>query len=251
MIRYIPIDIETIPAQREDLRQYIANTVTHPAVMKKAETIAKWEAEDKPAAVEEAIDKTSFDGAFGQVVCVGLAISDDAPLSFSGMDEALVLDSLNAALNDVPAKDWFSTCIVGHNVAGFDLRFLMQRFIVNGIKPHQIIARAAQAKPWETDKVFDTMVQFAGVGKSISLDKLCMALGLEGKGNISGADVWPMVQAGRLAEVAEYCEHDVAITRNVFRRMTFSDIAPAQEMPRPVPVPRKTEPKVAVESIDF
>ncbi len=221
MLTYITLDIETIPAQREDIRRYIAETVAHPAVMKKAETISKWEAEDKPAAVEEAISRTGLDGAFGQVVCVGLAIDDEAPTSVSSLSEAYVLHGLNAALCKVPVKDWFSTCIVGHNVSAFDLRFLMQRFIVNSIRPHQIIARAAQAKPWEQDKCFDTMVQFAGVGQRISLDKLCMALGLEGKGDISGADVWPMVQADRLDEVAEYCRHDVAITRSAFRRMTF------------------------------
>ena len=40
---------------------------------------------------------------------------------------------------------------------------------------------AAQAKPWELEKVYDTMIQWAGVGKTVSLDKLCRALGLPGK----------------------------------------------------------------------
>ena len=32
------------------------------------------------------------------------------------------------------------------------------------------------------------------------------------------------VDIGKLAEVAEYCKHDVAITRDVFRRMTFQTV---------------------------
>lgn len=229
MITYITLDIETIPTQREDVRGYIAATLPHPAVMKKAETIAKWEAEDKPAAVQEAVDKTGLDGAFGQVVVVGLAIDDQAPQSIASLSEANVLHGLNVRLDAVPSKDWYSTCIVGHNVSSFDLRFLMQRFIVNGIKPHSIISRAAAAKPWELDRVYDTMIQFSGVGNRISLDKLCMALGLPGKGDVTGADVWPMVQAGKLAEVASYCEDDVRKTRDVFRRMTFSTNVDALE----------------------
>jgi predicted PolB exonuclease-like 3'-5' exonuclease len=65
------------------------------------------------------------------------------------------------------------------------------------------------------------MIQFAGAKKTISLDKLCLALSLPGKGEHTGADVWPMVKAGRLDDVAEYCKSDVQKTRAVFDRMTF------------------------------
>lgn len=226
MIKTIYLDIETIPTQRDDVRAFIAKSVTHPGNIKKAETIAAWNENEKPAAVEEAVSKTGLDGAFGQVVCVGMDLRDDGePLVISGLSEADVLRAVNEAMTaEFEASDAFSTTIVGHNVSAFDLRFLVQRYIVNGIKPHHIIARAAQAKPWESEKVYDTMVQFAGVGNRISLDKLCLALGLPGKGDITGADVWPMVQAGRLQEVADYCADDVRKTRAVFKRMTFAEV---------------------------
>ena len=252
MIFHITLDIETIPCQRQDVRDYIATTVKPPATFKKAESIAEWYREQGPAAIEAEVNQTSLSGTFGQVVCVGIAFGDDAPYSLSGLNECDVLDALNSAMDLVPQKDWYSTCIVGHNVSAFDLRFLVQRYMVNGIKPHQIIARAAQAKPWETDKVYDTMIQFAGAGQRISLDKLCLALSLERKGDISGADVWPMVQAGRLAEVAAYCEHDVKITRDVFCCMTFSPLVTGTEfvnLPKAAQAP--FEPAMALEEIDF
>ena len=229
MIKTIILDIETIPTQRDDVRAFIAKSVTHPGNIKKAETIAAWNENEKPAAVEEAIDKTSFDGAFGQVVCVGFDVEGAAyPSTIFGMDESAVLKQLNESLREaLDPADLFTTTIVGHNVSAFDLRFLVQRYMVNGIRPHTVIARAAQAKPWESDKVYDTMIQFAGVGNRISLDKLCMALGLPGKDGITGADVWPMVQAGKLQEVADYCASDVRKTRAVFRRMTFAEMESA------------------------
>ena len=46
----IYLDIETIPGQRQGLKDEIGKTITHPGSMKKAETIAKWEAEQKPEA---------------------------------------------------------------------------------------------------------------------------------------------------------------------------------------------------------
>jgi predicted PolB exonuclease-like 3'-5' exonuclease len=98
----------------------------------------------------------------------------------------------------------------------------MQRYIVNGIKPHALIRRAAEAKPWESEKVFDTMIQFAGVGNRISLDKLCLALSVPSpKGDMDGSMVSKAVADGRINEVAQYCKKDVEATREVFKRMTF------------------------------
>lgn len=219
----IILDIETIGAQRQDIRDYIAKSVKPPKTMSKAETIAKWEAESKSGAIEEAVAKTSFDGAFGQVVCIGHQIDDAAcPSTIYGLDEPVLLDKFNSALEQVPHNEWFTTCIVGHNVASFDLRFLMQRYIVNGIKPHVILQRAAQAKPWESEKVFDTMVQFAGIKDSISLDKLCFALGVPTpKDGMDGSMVGQAVADGRIEEVSRYCLRDVAATKLVYERMTF------------------------------
>ena len=65
------LDIETIPAQDPAIHAMIAERVTAPASYKKPETIAKWEAEEKPAAVAKAIADTSFDGGLGEVCCIG------------------------------------------------------------------------------------------------------------------------------------------------------------------------------------
>lgn len=220
----ITLDIETIGAQRQDLRDYIAAHVSPPGTITKAETLAKWHAESKPAAIEEAIAKTSFDGAFGQCVCIGYQIDDQTASSvIYGLDEPGLLNQFNSQLDHwIPQSERFTTTVVGHNVSAFDLRFLIQRYIVNGIRPHVVVSRAAQAKPWESEKVFDTMVQFAGVGNRISLDKLCMALGVQtSKGDMDGSMVGQAVADGRLAEVAAYCQKDVTATRAVYQRMTF------------------------------
>ncbi len=219
----ITIDIETIGTQRQDVRDYIAKSITHPGNISKPETIEKWHLESKPAAIEEAVAKTSLDGAFGQVVCIGYQLDDDAQASvIYGLDEPTLLSEFNCALEAIPKSERFTTTVIGHNVSAFDLRFLMQRYIVNGIRPHIILARAAQAKPWESEKVFDTMVQFSGVGNRISLDKLCMALGVPtSKGDMDGSKVGQAVADGRLADVATYCQRDVEATRAVYHRMTF------------------------------
>jgi len=246
------IDIETIPAQRPDVLEAIraskqAELEVALAAVKApgnygAEAAEKWMLDKGHAQisalncafeadVDEAYRKTSFDGAFGQVCVIGYAVNGEAPqyvraddLTASG--EVALLEAFSCALTDlIPANEVFTTVVVGHNVVGFDLRFLVQRYIVNRVRPHAIIARASQAKPWESDKVFDTMVQWGGSGAKPggSLDKLCKALSIPSpKGAIDGSKVWDFVKAGQIEAVAEYCAKDVAATRAVHQRMTFA-----------------------------
>lgn len=247
------LDIETIPAQRPDVLAEIRAgkqaeldaaiaAIAPPGNYKKQETIDEWMANEAPkiaeklcnafdAEVDDAYRKTSFDGAFGQVCVIGFAVEDDRPQfvkadDLSAASEIALLEAFSCVLTDmIPANEVLSTTVIGHNVSGFDLRFLVQRHIINGVRPHTIIARAAQAKPWEQDRVYDTMIQWGGSGAKAggSLDKLCKALSIPSpKGAIDGSKVWDFVKAGEIQQVAEYCAKDVAATRAVHQRMTFA-----------------------------
>ncbi len=218
----ITIDLETCPAQNPAVREEIAATISHPANISKAETIAAWHAEKKPAAVEEAWRKTSFDGAHGHICVVGLAFDDEpAQAIYSDewhADEAQVLQDLFARLNArIEQRPNVRPRFVGHNLVEFDLRFLFQRCVVLGVKPSPHIPFAA--KPWD-DGVYDTMLRW-GARAGGSLDKITKALGLGGKGDIDGSKVWDYVRDGRITEVADYCKSDVELTRSLYKRMTF------------------------------
>ena len=223
-MNHIILDIETIQTQRDDVAAYIAATVKPPATYKKPESIAAWHKEEGPQAIADAVAKTGLDGAFGQVVCIGYDLHDTGePDAVYGLDERDVLMRFNAALDTIPHNMHNATTVVGHNVSAFDLRYLWQRYVVNGIRPHPIINMAAQAKSCDV-KIYDTMTQFAGHGNRISLDKLCLALGIPSpKGDMDGSMVNQAVKDGRLLEVVEYCKRDVKATREVYRRMTFKD----------------------------
>ena len=66
------------------------------------------------------------------------------------------------------------------------------------------------------------MTEFAGYNNRISMNDLCLALGIDGKGDdIDGSKVWDFVQQGKIAEVAEYNKADVVRTRAIYNRMTF------------------------------
>ena len=212
----VVFDIETIPVQDKSIIDAIASEIKPPATYKKPESIAEWMETNKQAAIDEAVAKTSFDGAYGQICCIGWAINDGEIKSAIGLEKDIIETFFNDLVANNPRE--LDCIFVGHNVSAFDLRFLFQRAIITGIKPPPFIP--FNAKSWDK-QIFDTMTYFAGFGNRISLDKLSKVLGLEGKTGVTGADVWPMYQDGKIAEIAEYCEHDVELTRNVYNRLTF------------------------------
>jgi DNA polymerase elongation subunit (family B) len=214
------LDIETIPAQDPEVRAKIAENVTPPARMSKAETIAAWEANDKPAAVEEAIAKTALDGTYGHVCCIGWAV-DDGPVMWTSTpaySEAAAIERfIIEADKAVPA--YRNPTIIGHNVINFDIRFLWQRAIILGVRMPGWFPR--DPKPWGGE-VFDTMTAWAGQRGMIGMDRLCEALGIEGKGEIDGSMVGKLWAEGRHQEIAEYCRADVERTRAIHRKMQIA-----------------------------
>ncbi|MDD4971875.1 MAG: ribonuclease H-like domain-containing protein [Paludibacter sp.] len=215
----ITFDIETIPTQSPEFIADIASGIKPPATMKKAETIAQWVENEKQQAVDDAVLKTSFDGAYGQICCIGWAIDDSDVFYSIGSESEIINEFFDSLYLNNPRN--LDPIFVGHNVSAFDLRFLFQRAIILGIKPPSFIP--FNAKSWDS-QIFDTMTYFAGFGNRISLDKLCKVLGIEGKTGMDGSDVWPEYQAGNIDKIAEYCRHDVEITRAVYKRLTFSEI---------------------------
>jgi DNA polymerase elongation subunit (family B) len=225
-MNYLYLDIETIPAQSPEAHEAIAATVKPPAQMKKAETIAAWEASDKAQAVQDAIAKTSLDGTYGHICCIGFAIDDEEPLCLSMDDETDEADILQQFVECIDARSLMGRIptVVGHNLINFDIRFIWQRAIILGVRMPGWFPR--DPKPWGND-TFDTMTAFAGQRGTIGMDRLCQVLGIAGKGDIDGSMVGQLWAEGRHDEIAAYCKADIERTRAIHRRMmvAFGEVA--------------------------
>jgi predicted PolB exonuclease-like 3'-5' exonuclease len=216
------LDIETIPVQDPVAIDRIADGIRPPGNMKKAETIAAWERDQKKAAIAEAVEKTSFNGGYGQVICIGYAVDDGEAqvIHVPDMDDSAeaekgLLHEFTALLHMLDDDPVFC----GHNVRDFDLRFLYQRTVVRhgqALKYHLPV----NTRPGDP-RVFDTMTQWAGWGNRISLAELSAILGTDGKTHgFTGADVWPTFQTpGGIEKIAAYCKQDVEAVRQIYRRM--------------------------------
>lgn len=210
------LDIETIPNQSDEFRAKAREGIKPPGNIKKPESIAQWMVENADSAVDEAVSKTSFDPAHGHICCIGWAIGD-GDAQYSNMtklaDEKPMLENFfhNIDVNPTVGMARF----IGHNISGFDLRFLLCRAIVLGVRIPRIIPR--DIKPW-SENIFDTMTAWAGARGTIGQDRLCGALGLPGKGDFDGSMVAEAWANGEHAKIAAYCHDDVETVRQIHRR---------------------------------
>lgn len=224
----ITIDIETLPSTDPEVIAELSATIKPPGNIKKQETIDTWMAENFQAALDDAVHKTGFSGLYGSIACICYAFDDGPVYSRSACDisESDMLRSLFAHIEEVTGIEHHTgmahtaLTFVGHNIVGFDLPFIKHRSIINGVKPPLAFRKAFDAKPWGGE-VADTMLMWsADRERRASMDKLCRAFGIPGKGDFDGSMVaatWPVDPQ----KVIDYCVDDVLRTREMYKRLTF------------------------------
>lgn len=207
------LDIETIPCQSAAYLDKLRAEVTAPAQYKKPDSILEWLAENRETAAMDQLTKTSFDPARGHICTIAWAHDDGNILGLHAEtvdQEASLLRGFFSTLSEFSRHEF-----IGHYIGGFDLRFILCRAVVLGIKIPKCIPR--DPKPWDKT-VFDTMTAWAGARGTISMNNLAEALGMDGKGDFDGSMVADAWAKGQHEAILEYCKQDVARTREIHRR---------------------------------
>ena len=212
------LDIETLPASEEDHK-------------KLRMLFDKKHDEFEQEKFDEFLAKTSFDGAFGRILCIGYAVDDDPVQYFyneNNEKETLrqfwdLVNALSISPRNAQYPD-YGLLFVGHNVMDFDLRFIYQRSIVLGVRPAYDISFAR----YRNYPIFDTMKEWTKWSNTgIGLEFLAIALGIPSpKDGIDGSQVAEFHKKGKDKEICEYCKRDVQTTRDVYRKMTFESSNP-------------------------
>lgn len=214
----IIIDLETIPSQRMDVQDYLRKNITPDARLKDPEKVAADMANKEAAA----LDKSGLEGWSNHIICIGVGINDHPAIDFYTENPIEKERDMIIRFFDYISQNCgkYAHTWIGHNLNRFDLKVLRQRCIVLGIKWPSIITAAFQDK-WG-DVTFDTMLKWCGDNRdSISLEKLCLALGVETpKDDLKGSEVYQAWKDGRNDQIREYCRRDVEATRAVYRKMT-------------------------------
>lgn len=213
----ITFDIETLPTEDAEVIASFESKITVPGQYKKPESIAEWMKENKEAALKELVSKTSFDGMYGRIACIAWSDGNGVFASDADATEQEAIELFYAFI-EAESHDQEKFC--GHNIAGFDLPFLKHRSIILGIKPPKALLQAMNAKPWDSC-IADTMLMWSSdPHKRGSMDRLCKAFGIAGKGDFDGsmvAETWPIDPR----KVIDYCKDDVVRTQAIYNRIMF------------------------------
>lgn len=204
--RIITIDIETLPCPEP------------------FESKLFWE-------TEEEYKETGFDASLGRILCIGYCEENEhGEIIEQGCfgwnettqkfetDETILLSEFWQYVRGFQHRVDF---IVGHNILGFDLPFIIQRSVIHNIKPTVNF----DMYKFQKFPIFDTMLRwdFYVFKKMTSLKKLAYAMGLKcpKSGDIDGSKIKEAFDQGRFEEIRKYCLQDVEATHNIWRKMNF------------------------------
>lgn len=195
-------DIETIPAGEDKI-----------AALRDIFDRSKAKGKRVNQEFEDFLKFTTFDGAFGRLLCISYALNDDPVQCIFG-DEKDILKKFWEVARDV---DLF----VGFNILEFDLRFIYQRSIVLGVRPSQAVSFAR----YRSAPIYDLMQEWTNwsFNNKISMHALALALHIKSskQGELDGSKVYDYYKEGKTKEIYEYCNADVEVTRAIYKKMVF------------------------------
>jgi DNA polymerase elongation subunit (family B) len=222
----VVLDIETVQAPREEWARIAGCLpIVDPSCIENAEDLfTRSEAEERQKNEDALYEKSSFDGTFSRIVCIGLIVLTDAmepqeAVCWYGSNEKEVLRQFWAKLAHVRP-----ILFITHNGLGFDLPFIKKRSVIHQMKPSVDIPLAK----FRTEPVYDTMAVWSNWENRgwVKLDVLARALNVETKSG-SGKQVSEMWERGLGKDIAEYCLQDTYVTYACYCRMNFRQPLPS------------------------
>jgi len=200
------IDIETLPADE-----------SKHGILKEIYDYRLSKGKGPEESFEEYAEKTNFDGAFGRILCISIAFDNEPAECLTGSEEEIIKNFWEIA-RDV-------NMFIGHNIFDFDLKFILQRSVVLGIKPSKDSRDLSFAR-YRSYPIYDTMYEWSkwSMQNKIGLDTLAKALEVKSskEGGIDGSKIHQYFKDGKLQEIYDYCNADVETTRAIFKKMTFT-----------------------------
>lgn len=165
---------------------------------------------------------------FGKVIVITVGqvkFEDETPVakirSIYGDDESVVLHEFTQMMSKIFQTNG-NVNLVGHNIKGFDLPYILKRCIVHGVPiPYKL--QLQKMKPWE-NCLLDTseIWKFGTYSGGASLSLICDLLQIPSpKENMYGGEVTEAYwNDNRLEDIKDYCESDVLATMNVMLKMS-------------------------------
>jgi len=158
---------------------------------------------------------------FSEVFCISVGMFDEDMnedvVCICENTEKATLEKLKIFLNKG------ELILAGFNIKGFDVPYLIKRFLINNIKPPNLLQLRGK-KPWDV-KMLDLCEDWKGMGwESSSLDLLCNVLNVPSpKTNFKNYEIWEKYYANEITkeDICNYCNDDVKAPMRIAVKLMF------------------------------
>ena len=207
------LDLETVPANElitnDDLRGMV------PGNYKKPESIEKFLNDNRAELEAKVVKQRSLDPYQCKIVCLSYAFNHEEIQAITGTEENIMKIFENRISEHL--KEFGGSAngihLSGHNIKEFDAPILFFRAVkYKLINLHSMLFYGRREMKDTMD--FGTYYVY---GKRVSLDTLCQYYGIPSpKGEMDGSKIYPAYKAGRIEDIAKYCNEDVEAERTLY-----------------------------------
>lgn len=221
------IDLETLPG---GTLETFTSDKTHPKNFKDQKKIDEWYKEQEENK-EEDYKKWSVDTNNARILTLGLAIDERDPYIFYNQqeDEIKLLEELQEYIFDNIKTEissqktlYHDFSFVGHNIKNFDLKIILVKCFKHPERLKRLGQLVYSARQRYSNVAYDTMeIWTGGTGMQnlISMDTICRALNIEGKGDFDGSMVYDTWKNGEIEKIIAYQRDDVICVRKIFNQI--------------------------------
>ena len=179
-----------------------------------------WDPDTYPTAEEHYNEVAGLHAEFSHVICVVFGYEDHythefKTMSVYGIDEIKLLDDARKIFDAFKKNGFY---LVGHNINGCDIPYMIKRYIINKkVVPEML--NTYGLRPWDKNDI-DTMEFWKfGSFSRVSLEVVCATLGIDCKTDEIGGDNLYQYDIKEVPfdQLVHYCTEDVVSNYRMFK----------------------------------
>lgn len=217
-------DLESVPLAAALAAPYPKDKRNPPGNYSKPEAIAKWYEKDEAEWKADRSRECALSPRLGRIVAIGFAVAGDnddgGPWTMAAHTEVAEAAIIAELWRQIEIRDGR---IIGFNSLTFDVPFFLFRSMLNGVKPTVPVKTLRDwTRRYSYSPHYDVRAVLTGWDNRTTgtLTDWASCLGIPCDDTTKGSDIHALYQAGDFDAIAEHCRADVAVTKQLYERVS-------------------------------